>query len=166
MAGEPQTWHYVLVAKWWAEFNVDGPDIAYYQQAIERYGQSALDVACGTGRLLAPFLRASLDVDGCDVSPDMLALCRDKAVREGLVPRLYQQAMHELDLPRMYKTIYICDSFEIGGSREMDLKALERFHNQLEPGGVLVFNVEPLASGLSLCMEATPTFRPRLKTTI
>lgn len=146
MTGEPQTWHYGLVAKWWAEFNVDGPDIAYYQSVIERYGQPALDVACGTGRLLVPFLRAGLDVDGCDISPDMLALCRDKAVREGLVPRLYQQPMHALNLPRLYKTIYICDSFGIGGNREMDLKALEGFHRQLEPGGVLAFNVEPAYS--------------------
>jgi SAM-dependent methyltransferase len=140
MATEPQTWHYGLVAQWWAEFNIGGPDIDYYQKAIERYGQPALDVACGTGRLLLPYLRAGLDVDGCDISPDMLALCRDKAQREGLAPRLYEAAMHELDLPRHYKTIYICDSFGIGGSREMDQKALQRIHHHLEPGGVLVFS--------------------------
>ena len=23
-----QTWHYGLVARWWAEFNLDGPEIA------------------------------------------------------------------------------------------------------------------------------------------
>ena len=141
MTTEPQTWHYGLVAQWWAEFNNDGPEIAYFQRVIERYGQPALDVACGTGRLLLPYLRAGLDVDGCDISPDMLALCRDKALREGLAPRLYAQAMHELDLPRMYKTIFICGSFGIGGNRELDLKALQRFHHHLEPGGVLAFEL-------------------------
>ncbi len=162
MTTEPQTWHYGLVAQWWAEFNLAGPDIAYYQRAIERYGQPALDVACGTGRLLLPYLRAGLDVDGCDVSPDMLALCRDKAVREGLAPRLYQQAMHELDLPRMYKTILICDSFGIGGNREMDLKALERFHHQLEPGGVLVFNHGPPYSNARMWGYFLPENRSQL----
>jgi SAM-dependent methyltransferase len=142
MAGEPQTWHYGLVAQWWAEFSIDGPEIAYFQTIIERYGQPALDVACGTGRLLLPYLRAGLDVDGCDISPDMLALCRDKAVREGLVPRLYQQAMHELDLPREYKTILVCGSFGLGGDRELALKALQRFYHHLEPGGVLAFDHE------------------------
>ena len=34
-----------------------------------------LDVACGTGRLLIPYVADGLDVDGCDVSPDMIALC-------------------------------------------------------------------------------------------
>src|ERR687884_46354 len=105
MPTEPQTWHYGLVAQWWAEFNVDGPDIAFFQGVIERYGQPALDLACGTGRLLLPYLRAGLDVDGCDVSADMLALCRDKAAREGLAPTLFVQAMHDLEPLRRYRTI-------------------------------------------------------------
>ncbi len=140
MAGEPQTWHYGLVAKWWAEFNVDGPEIPYFQEVIERYGQPALDVACGTGRLLVPYLRAGLDVDGCDISPDMLALCRDKAAGEGLEPRLYRQAMHELDLPRTYRTIFLCGAFGLGGDRELALEGLRRFYDLLEPGGVLAFD--------------------------
>src|SRR5438132_6261389 len=140
MTKEPQTWHYGLVAQWWAEFNIGGPEIAYFQNVIERYGQPALDVACGTGRLLLPYLRAGLDVDGCDLSPDMLALCREKAEREGLSPRLYQQAMHELDLPRTYKTIFSCGSFGLGGNRQHDLEALRRFYHYLQPGGVLAFD--------------------------
>jgi hypothetical protein len=39
------------------------------------------------GRLLIPFLRASLEVDGCDVSAEMLAYCKETAEREGLSPR-------------------------------------------------------------------------------
>jgi hypothetical protein len=30
MSQAPQTWHYGLVAKWWAEFNEDGPEIEYF----------------------------------------------------------------------------------------------------------------------------------------
>jgi SAM-dependent methyltransferase len=138
MTEKPQTWHYGLVAQWWAEFNTEGPEIAYHQKLIERYGQPALDVACGAGRLLLPYLRAGLDVDGCDISPDMLALCRQKAEREGLSPRLYEQAMHELDLPRTYRTIFVCGSFGLGGDRQRDLEALRRFYQHLAPGGVLV----------------------------
>ena len=57
MAQTPQVWHYGLVARWWAEFNTDGPEIAYFKALIEQYGQPALDVACGTGRLLIPVPR-------------------------------------------------------------------------------------------------------------
>jgi SAM-dependent methyltransferase len=141
MSEQPRTWHYGLVAQWWAEFNVAEPaELAWYQAIIERDGEPALDLACGTGRLLLPLLRAGLDVDGCDLSPDMLALCAQRATRDGLTPRLYEQAMHALDLPRAYRTIYICDSFGLGGQRQQDAEALRRCHHHLAPGGTLVFS--------------------------
>jgi SAM-dependent methyltransferase len=140
MPTTPQVWHYGLVAQWWAEFNTEGPEITYFQNCIERHGQPALDVACGTGRLLLPYLRAGVDIDGCDISPDMLALCRERADREGLATRLYAQAMHELALPRTYRTIIICGGFGLGGSRQLDREALRRLHQHLDPGGVLVFD--------------------------
>jgi SAM-dependent methyltransferase len=135
------TWHYGLVARHWAENNTTGPEIAYFQRQIARYGQPALDAGCGTGRLLIPFLRAGLDVDGCDVSGDMLAYCRETAEREGLAPRLYRQALHELDLPRPYQTIYCCGVFGIGVSRAQDFAALKRSYRQLLPGGVLLLEL-------------------------
>jgi SAM-dependent methyltransferase len=140
MNDRPQTWHYGLHAQYWAEFHVGGPEIAYYQKLIERYGRPALDAGCGTGRLLLPYLRAGLDVDGSDISPDMLALCREKAEREGFSPGLYAQAMHELNLPRTYRTIYVCGAFGIGGSRQQDALALRRFYEHLTPGGVLLLD--------------------------
>jgi SAM-dependent methyltransferase len=141
MPETPRTWHYGLVARWWAEFNEDGPEIAYFQKYVES-GQPALDVACGTGRLLIPYLRAGLDVDGCDVSPDMIALCREKAEREGFSPTLFVQPMHELDPPRTYRTIFVCGGFGLGSDRERDAEALRRFYENLEPGGTLVLDNE------------------------
>jgi SAM-dependent methyltransferase len=147
---EAETWHHGLIAKWWAEFNDDfrPHEIPYFQRYLERDGQPALDVACGTGRLLIPYLRAGLDVDGCDVSPDMVALCREKAQREGLSPTLFVQPMHALDPPRSYRTIYVCGGFGLGSTRVQDLEALRRFHAHLEPGGTLLVDVEvPYADG-------------------
>src|SRR5262249_50981207 len=139
---EPQTWHYGVVARWWAEFNLDGPEIAYFQRFIEDDGQPALDVACGTGRLLIPGLRAGLDVGGCDISPDMLASCRDRAERESLSVRLFAQPMHRLDLPRRYRTIVVCGGFGLAGHRELDERSLDRLYAHLEPGGTLLLDNE------------------------
>jgi SAM-dependent methyltransferase len=133
-----QTWHYGLVARHWAENNTTGPEIAYYQRQIEQHGQPTLDAGCGTGRLLIPFLRAGLDVDGVDVSEDMLAYCQQTAEREGLSPRLYRRALHELNLPRQYQTIVACGVFGIGVSREQVFLTLQCFHQYLLPGGVLM----------------------------
>ena len=67
MAEQPQTWHYGLVARWWAEFNRAEPDeLDFYQGFVAADGQPALDLACGTGRILLPLLRAGLDVDGAE----------------------------------------------------------------------------------------------------
>src|SRR5688572_1518996 len=141
MADQSGTWHHGLVARHWAEFNTATPDeLTYYRAAIERFGQPALDLACGTGRLLLPLLAEGLDVEGADVSADMLAWCTRLAERAGVTPRLHQQAMHELDLPGRYGTIYICDSFGIGGSRPNDLEALRRVRRHLRPDGALVFS--------------------------
>ena len=45
MDERPKTWHYGLIARWWAEFNTASPgELAYYRSAIETYGQPALDL--------------------------------------------------------------------------------------------------------------------------
>jgi len=145
MEDEAETWHYGLIAKWWAEFNDDfqSHEIPYFQRYIELDGQPALDVGCGTGRLLIPYLRAGLDVDGCDVSADMVELCREKAMREGLSPRLFVQPMHELRPPRRYRTIFVCGAFGLGSTRAQDVESLRRFHENLERGGTLLIDIEP-----------------------
>lgn len=134
------TWHYGVTARWWAEFNTTGPEIHYFRRHAE--AGPALDLACGTGRLLIPYLREGLDVDGSDVSADMIALCREAAEREGLSPTLYVQPKHELDLPRRYRTVFMCGALGVGSTRAEDLEAMRRVHDHLEPGGTFALDNE------------------------
>lgn len=137
----PKTWHYGLVARWWAEFNTATPEeLAYYRSAIETYGQPVLDLSCGAGRLLIPLAAEGLDVDGVDLPPDMLAQAATLARSRSLSPSLHASALHEIDLPRRYRTIYCCDSFGLGGQRSHDALAMSRVFDHLEPGGAFVFN--------------------------
>ena len=77
----------------------------------------------------------------------MVALCRQRGEREGLATNLYAQAMHELDLPRRYRTIFVCGGFGLGGRRGHDREGLRRIYEHLEPGGTLVLDNEvPYAS--------------------
>jgi hypothetical protein len=77
----------------------------------------------------------------------MIALCREKAERKGLSPTLFVQAMHELEPPRRYRTIFVCGGFGLGSMRRQDGEALRRFYDCLEPGGTLVLdNENPYAS--------------------
>jgi SAM-dependent methyltransferase len=72
--------------------------------------------------LLADLLADGLDVDGCDVSADMIAFCREKAERQGLAPTLFVQAMHELEPPRSYRTIFVCGGFGLGSDSRLGLR--------------------------------------------
>ena len=147
MRDDIKIWHYGLIARWWAEFNVGGADVEYFHNAIKQSGEPVLDAGCGTGRLLLPFLRSGIDVDGSDASSDMLDWCAKKAEEEGFSPNLYPQAMHELDLPRRYRTIIVCGSFGLGADRATDFEGLRRLHSHLEPGGVLIMDHHPPKSG-------------------
>ena len=144
MDPQPQTWHYGLIARWWAEFNTDGPEIDYFRGFIERYGQPALDAGCGTGRLLVPYRLAGMDVDGSDISADMIRLCGERLVAAGTSEPpagLFVQAMHELQLPRRYRTIILCGALGIGGSWEQDREGLRRLRRHLLPGGALALDL-------------------------
>jgi len=114
-------------------------DRPFFRSAIERSGQPALDVGCGTGRLLLDYLAEGIDIDGVDVSPDMLPLCRAKAAALPLSPNLYQQSMESLDLPRRYRTIIVpSSSFQLVLDPAGAAQTMARFYVHLEPGGQLV----------------------------
>jgi SAM-dependent methyltransferase len=131
-----------LMAEAWDALRGDTsgwPDRAFYLDLIRERGEPVLDVGCGTGRLLLEFLPLGIDIDGVDNSAEMLALCRRKAERLGLVPNIRLQRMEELDLPRRYRTILVPSSsfqllLELAAARE----AMKRFRDHLEPGGTLV----------------------------
>ena len=117
---KPQIWHYGLVTRDWAEFLAEGgKEAAYFKKIIESSGQPALDLGCGSGRLLVPFLQAKLDVDGCDYSGDMLTVCRERLEKERLTTGLFNQPIHALDLVRRYKTIFACGVIGLGGAKHL-----------------------------------------------
>ncbi len=131
-----------LLASTWDLLRADSPswsDRGFYLDLIARRGQPVLDVGCGTGRLLLDFLQQGIDIEGVDVSPEMLDLCREKADRMGLIPALYRQPMEALGLPRRYRTILVpSSSFQLVLEPASARAALRRFWDHLLPGGVLV----------------------------
>jgi SAM-dependent methyltransferase len=115
-------------------------DRPFFLAAIHRHGEPALDVGCGTGRLLLDYLARGADIDGVDNSPEMLSICRERAAQMGLPPpTLHLQQMEDLDLPRRYRTICVpSSSFQLVVDETAAREALARFHRHLEPGGALV----------------------------
>ena len=114
-------------------------DSTFSLDIVQRYGQPVLDVGCATGRIVLDYLAQGIDTDGVDNSPELLAICRDKAALLGLVPNLYEQWMEALDLPRTYRTILVpSSSFQLVTDAADARAAMHRFFAHLEPGGALI----------------------------
>ena len=131
----PSTWHYGLIADYWAVNNLDAPELEMYEQYLQ---SPVLDAGCGAGRLLAPLRAHGFDIDGCDVSADMLERSRRR------VPdaTLWISGLHELEPPRRYASIVCSGVFGLGSTREQDIASLGLLHDALLPGGVLVLDNE------------------------
>jgi SAM-dependent methyltransferase len=156
--GTVSTWHYGLVARYWAEIDnkANPQELAFFRSAIEEFGQPVLDLGCGAGRLLLEFRKEGLDVDGCDISPDMIEQCRELLSRSGLETGLRVQKMSELDLSKRYRTIYMCGAFGLGSTRAEDMATLDRCFRHLEPGGALVLDCYLPYGSVGLWMAWTP----------
>lgn len=82
-----------------------------------------------------------MDIDGVDNSPEMLAICHEKAKQRGLAPNLYEQAMETLDLPRPYRTILVpSSSFQLVFDLETAREVMRRLVAHLQPGGALIMS--------------------------
>ncbi len=130
----------------------DWQDRPFYRSLIDRSGEPVLDVGCGTGRLLLEYLRSGVDIDGVDNSPEMLAICREKAAAVGLAPILHLQEMQTLDLARRYRTIIVPSStFQLVLDPTEASRAMDRLAVHLEPDGLLVMPfIELGAPGMPL----------------
>lgn len=140
-----ETWHHGLIARWWAEVNQrDTPELDYVRAAIARHGEPALDLGCGTGRLLVPLLADGLDVDGLDASADMLdhAATAIAALGMDAGARLHLASFDELATGRRYGTIFSVGGFGVGATVARDAVALRRVREHLLPGGAAVLGVE------------------------
>ena len=134
-----------LIARGWDFLRGDTtkfPDREYYREYIKNGGEPSLIVGCGTGRLLLDYLADGFDVEGIDVSPEMLEICKQKAAQQSLKAAVHVMAMELMDLPRRFNLIIVpSSSFQLVPDLAAAKKALKRFSRYLLPGGQLVISI-------------------------
>lgn len=126
------------------------PDVPYerfadfYEEIFALLGarvRTIADLACGTGTLTRILARRGYDLIGVDASADMLSEAMNKLSDLDPMPLLVCQRLEALDL---YGTVdaAVC---ALDGMNYLPpdalMTALRRIHLFLEPGGVLVFDV-------------------------
>ncbi|SFA95337.1 MULTISPECIES: class I SAM-dependent methyltransferase [unclassified Bacillus (in: firmicutes)] len=123
----------------WSDFVSE--KLAKYQIAHK----DLLDLACGTGELSVRFARKGFEVTGVDLSSDMLTVANDKAEREGLSIRFFQQNMAELEGIGKYGVVGIfCDSLNYLQTEEEVLQTFHKVHEHIKDDGLFVFDVHSI----------------------
>lgn len=95
----------------------------------------AIEVGCGSGRLLLPLLAAGHPLEGMDCSPDMLRLCREAARRLKLEPTLHLGDMASFRPPTRYQAVTV-PTFTLQLAADPGA-VLAHLAGWLEPGGGL-----------------------------
>jgi SAM-dependent methyltransferase len=85
----------------------DGNFLNFYKTQIERYGEPVLELGCGTGRLTIPLVKLGFQLKGLDISPEMLALAKEKADAGNVKLDLIKGDMTDFDLGEKFKFIFI-----------------------------------------------------------
>ena len=139
-----QPWGDAQLARLYDGFVFEG-DLPLYLELGRAQGSHILEVACGSGRVLVPLVRAGFDVVGVDVSPHMLALAREKlgSLPDGTGTARVQQA--DMRTFRLERTdfdlaIFAVKSFAYLLERHDQLRCLRTIAEHLRPGGLLAID--------------------------
>jgi SAM-dependent methyltransferase len=105
-------------------------------------GRRLLDVGCGTGKSFLPLLPRAWEVTGCDISPSMVELAREKA---GGAVRLEVADMRELPVFGEFDLVWCLDDAinYLLSANELE-RALAGMRANLAPTGILAFDVNAL----------------------
>jgi predicted TPR repeat methyltransferase len=110
--------------------------LAQIERAVTfvRHKGWALDVGCGTGRLVGALSKHGFRIDGLDVSPVMIALARERHPEA----RLFHAEINRWQLPRSYDLIVAWDStWHVPLAQQKAV--LTKLCRGVSAGGVLVF---------------------------
>jgi len=120
-------------------------EIDFYQEMaaeVKRQGGTVLEIACGTGRVAIRLAQNGVQVVGLDLSPQMLAVARQKSV--GLANmRWVQGDMRSFALGEAFDLVLIPGhAFQNLNTAQDQVACLECIKRHLRPGGLLVVHLD------------------------
>jgi SAM-dependent methyltransferase len=121
-------------------------DVAFLVDAALASGGPVLEAGCGTGRVLIPTARAGVEIVGLDLSPHMLAVCRERLRRESREVQsrvqLVQADMRDFDLARQFRLVTMpFRPFQHLTTVDDQLSCLASIRRHLMVGGRLILDL-------------------------
>lgn len=118
-------------------------DIPFWLSESKSLKGKVLELACGTGRVSIPLLKAGVDLSCVDYAPGMLARFREKLVECNLSCPISCQDMAELELPGRFDLIFIpFHSFSEITQDARRRAALERIRAHMTEQGIFVCTLQ------------------------
>ena len=101
-----------------------------------------LDATCGTGRHTIPLAEKGYDILGNDLSSDMLAMAKDKAVQAKVEIKFNQTDIREITWENEFDAVLCINSaFNYMHTDEDAQRALQNFFNALKLGGLAIVDL-------------------------
>lgn len=116
-----------------------GSEIGLMSAFLKQHPGPALEIGAGSGRLMLPLLKMGFEIEGLELSEDMLDLGKHRAARMGLDPVIHQGDMCHWRGARCYASL-LAPAFTLQLAED-PLAALRHWHSLLERGGGLYFTV-------------------------
>lgn len=129
-------------------YDIDKPHppqaaLDFYLSYARAADGAILEPMCGSGRFLIPLMQHGFNLTGTDASPDMLSACRVKAKQVGIEPVLYQQFLHQLNLPERYRLVIIpAGSFCLITEMALAKESMRKIYDHLSPGGTFIVEID------------------------
>lgn len=118
-----------------------------------------LDVGCGTGTLSFMLHQAGYEVNGIDLSEDMLAVAYERLQMEGVNIPLYAMSMDELEGFADFDVVTVpIDSLNYLSEQTAVIETFKRIYESLKVGGQLFFDVHSLYKMNVIFMESPFTY--------
>ena len=131
---------YKEMAKYYDLIYCDEYDVDFYLLEARNARGPVLEVACGTGRILLALQKHGIEIEGLDLSKEMLEVLRKKAESLGLKPHVHHANMVDFRINKKFSLIIVpYRSFLHLQSNERD-KALKNFYGHLNEGGRIILH--------------------------
>jgi SAM-dependent methyltransferase len=114
-------------------------ELSLIENFLQQYPGTALELGCGSGRLLTPLLETGYLVEGLDNSEIMLQLCKERSQKYD--PVLHRANIEDFRTGSIYGAITV-PAFTLQLIKPEQISSvLNNIHQHLHPGGGLYFSI-------------------------
>jgi len=127
----------------WYDYMFKGreEDVKFYVKEAKKAKGKVLEIACGTGRVYLELLRNGIDAYGIDISDALLNVLRNKAKKEGLEAKVYNQDMRYFKFDEKFDRILLpFSSFLHNTTYKDQITTLKNIYKHLNEGGKLIID--------------------------